>query len=357
MTKHLTSLSLLATTLLPLAACNFSLAGDSEGNFSASVEIGKLSAASAESDAASQALPPIEELKLLGYQVSSDFHDNGAIALGVLALDANGEAILDSRLYLEAEVSCDVSFPMGGWIQVGASHPADQSRPFRMAVDLDGSGSMASSDPSAQRIPASHMLIDVIDQSFPGSTFAAWEFNDEVVPLVGFTSDTSTVKAALSTVGSDGSTRLHDSVKEILDALSTTPTPGAQPAILLLSDGLDTASDADRDDVIYQAQSLGVPIYAVGLGGALDIPGLDFLGDLQVYSYYTGGMFTYIDHAGALEQAFEAMALGMTHGYQEITLVLQGGLYLPFSTCQVDLAARAGGQESHASFEFVVPLG
>jgi len=216
---------------------------------------------------------------------------------------------------------------------------------------------MDSSDPQGRRIPASQGLIDEIAESFPGSTFSAWEFNDDVNLLVDFTSDTGTVKSAVTSVGSYGSTRLHDSVQQILQGFAANPTADVQPAILLLSDGMDTASDADRSQVIAQAQALGVPIYAVGLGGALDIPGLNFVDDLQVYAHDTGGMFTYIDHAGALEQAFENMALGIAHGYQEITLVLDGGLYLPFSTCAVTLEARAGEQSGHASFEFVVPLG
>jgi len=313
--------------------------------------------ASAGSDEASKDLPPIGSLHLLGYAVSSDFHGDGAISLGMLALDANGQAILETDIYLEADVTCDVSFPMGGSIQIGTSHQPNQNQPFKMAIDLDGSGSMDSSDPQGRRIPASQGLIDEIAESFPGSTFSAWEFNDDVNLLVDFTSDTGTVKSAVTSVGSYGSTRLHDSVQQILQGFAANPTADVQPAILLLSDGMDTASDADRSQVIAQAQALGVPIYAVGLGGALDIPGLNFVDDLQVYAHDTGGMFTYIDHAGALEQAFENMALGIAHGYQEITLVLDGGLYLPFSTCAVTLEARAGEQSGHASFEFVVPLG
>ncbi len=357
MTTRYSSLALLAATLLPLSACDLSMSGDTEGNFEAELEIGRLNATSAASDEASRDLPPIGELHLLGYSVSSQFHSDGAISLGMLAMDTTGEAILDSDIYLEAEVTCDVSFPMGGSIHLGAAHQPDQNRPFQMAINLDGSGSMSSSDPQDRRIPASQMLIDVIDESFPGSTFAAWEFNDEVNLLVDFTSDTNAIKTAVTEVGADGSTRLHDSVQQILHGFATSQTPDAQPAILLLSDGMDTASNSDRSAVIAQAKQLGVPIYAVGLGGALDIPGLDFLDDLQVYAHDTGGMFAYIDHAGALEQAFETMALGISKGYQEITLVLDGGFYLPFSTCQVDLRARAGEQESHASFEFVVPFG
>lgn len=354
MIKDLTCLPALAALLLPVSGCIFSASAD--GTVEAEIEIGTLHAVSAESDDASRSLPPVESLHLLGYSVSNSFHDDGAIRLGLLALDANGEAILHNDLYLEAQVTCDVSFSMGGSIRVDATHEPNPGKPFQMAIDLDGSGSMDSSDPQDRRIPASQGLIRVVEDSFPGSTFAAWEFNDDVVQLIDFTADTTAVSSAVTRVGSEGSTRLHESVQQILDGFAAAPQPDAQPAILLLSDGMDTASDVGRDDVIAYANQLGVPIYAVGLGGALDIPGLDFLGDLQVYAHDTGGMFTYIDHAGSLEQAFENMALGISRGYQEVTLVLDGGFYLPFSTCEVDVLARAGEQERHASFEFVVPL-
>ncbi|MBW2459467.1 MAG: VWA domain-containing protein [Deltaproteobacteria bacterium] len=357
MTNRLTCLPFLAAALLPLTACDMSLVADSEGNFEGTIEIGTLAVTSAASDEASKGLPPIGSLHLLGYSVSSDFHGDGAISLGMLALDINGEAILDADIYLEADVTCDVSFPMGGSIQIGTAHQPNQGQPFQMAIDLDGSGSMGGSDPQDRRIPASQGLIDEINESFPGSTFSAWEFNDDVNLLIDFTTDTNAVKSAVTGVGSDGSTRLHDSVQQILQGFAANPNPATQPAILLLSDGMDTASDADRGAVISQAQALGVPIYAVGLGGALDIPGLNFVDDLQVYAHDTGGMFTYIDHAGALEQAFENMALGIANGYQEITLVLAGGFYLPFSTCSVTLEARAGESQGYASFEFVVPFG
>ena len=354
MTNDLTCLPALAALLLPLSGCVLSASAD--GSVEAEIEIGTLHATSAASDEASRELPPIESLHLLGYAVSGGFHGDGAIRLGVLALDGAGEAILDSNVYLDAQVTCDVSFPMGGSIRIDAAHQPAPGKPFQMALDLDGSGSMAGSDPQGRRIPASQGLIGVVQESFPGSTFAAWEFNDEVVQLIDFTSDTSAVSTAVTRVGSDGSTRLHESVQQILDGFAAAPQSDAQPAILLLSDGMDTASDVDRDDVIAYAKQLGVPIYAVGLGGALDIPGLDFVGDLQVYAHDTGGMFTFIEHSGALEQAFENMALGISRDYQEVTLVLDGGLFLPLSTCEVDLLARAGEQERHASFEFVVPL-
>ena len=352
MTKDLTCLPAVASLLLPLYGCSF--AASAQGDVE--IEIGTLHVASAESDDASRGLPPIEELHLLGYAVSGGFHHDGAIRLGVLALDDAGRAILDGDIYLEAQVACDVSFPMGGSVRIDAAHQPTPGKPFQMAIDLDGSGSMAGSDPQDRRIPASQTLIGAIDDSFPGSTFAAWEFNDEVTQLIDFTDDTSAVSSAMSRVGSEGSTLLHESLQQILQGFDAASQADAQPAILLLSDGMDTASNVDRSEVIAYANQLGVPIYAVGLGGALDIPGLDFVGDLQVYAHDTGGMFTYIEHSGALEQTFENMALGISRGYQEVTLVMEGGFYLPFSTCQVDLLARAGEQERHASFEFVVPL-
>jgi len=126
MTHRLSCLPFLAAALLPLTACNMQMYADSEGHFEGSIEVGTLAVASAGSDEASKDLPPIGSLHLLGYAVSSDFHGDGAISLGMLALDANGQAILETDIYLEADVTCDVSFPMGG-----ASRSARPTSPTR----------------------------------------------------------------------------------------------------------------------------------------------------------------------------------------------------------------------------------
>ena len=139
--------------------------------------------------------------------------------------------------------------------------------------------------------------------------------------------------------------------------MAASPDAAFQPALLVLSDGADNASDGvTADDVINKAKAAHIPIFGVGLGGALDVPGLSFVGDLQRYADETGGVFTYLKSADDLGARFEKLALGASKGRILADVHLTGGVFVPFSTITIKVEVHAGSKVATDSFDFIVPV-
>ncbi len=331
---------------------------DSDGTVDGYVEaeLGVLETATAETDAASWDLAAVADVRLLGYAASSGFHHGEPIEVSLLPLDADGHGIIDPDVYVAMSVQCEVGFGMSGSVAIEGAYQPDPSLPYQFGIGIDGSGSMVTSDSGRLRVPAGQGFVDAIVRAYPGSQFALTEFASEVTEWSALTADTEFVKQAMAQVGEDGSTRLHDATLELVRDLDAVRDASRQQAVLVLSDGMDTASDHDGDDVIDAARTAGIPIHAVSLGGALDVPGLSFVGDLQRYAYETGGLFVHVRDERQLERSFENLALSAAEGEIVLEVRLAGGLYLPFSTCSVNLDVHAGGAAAQTSFELVMPF-
>ena len=77
---------------------------------------------------------------------------------------------------------------------------------------------------------------------------------------------------------------------------------------------------------------------------------------MQQYAYETGGLFVHVRESNQLERSFENFALSAVEGELVLEVTLAGGLYLPFSTCSVNLDVHSGGAAARTSFDLVMPL-
>jgi hypothetical protein len=332
-------------------ACNVDAAID------ANLTLGHADAQTAADDSGSTSLAALSDLRLLGYRVSDTFHDDGHISVALLPRDAQGNAILDQKLFIKLVADCNVPFPMTAAVAVGQLNQPAPSTPFRMGVTLDTSGSMSSSDPDNLRVPAAGSFVDTIATAFPGSQFAAMKFGTEVTLLTNFTTDTAAFKSSLSSVGAEGSTAMHMATDQMLDLLINAPAGDFQPAMLVLSDGGDTGEgDYSADQLVAKANQHGIPISALALGGALDIPGLSFVSDLQVYAAGTNGYFNYVQGAASLNQSFENLAVMNSKGFIMVDVTMTGGVFVAFTTITISLEMHSGGQTKTVGFDFIVPL-
>lgn len=83
-------------------------------------------------------------------------------------------------------------------------------------------------------------------------------------PSAPFTSDPAVLQAAVSrNLRAGGRTALYDAIHEGLSYLSR--GTHARRALVILSDGLDNASETRFDEVLLRAQSSNAAIYAIGL--------------------------------------------------------------------------------------------
>ncbi len=319
-------------------------------------DLGVAEATTGADDSASLALAAIRSFDIVGTRVSRSFHSDGIVSIVAVPRDVTDKPLLDTRIFLKVTARASVPFPMSAQVRVaGTKTPAPQ--PFQMAVSIDSSGSMSSSDPGRVRVPAANGFVDLVSARFSGSEFAVWDFDTEVRALAPFSPDPASAKAATAQVREAGSTALHKGAMAALDALVLARKPGWQQGLLVLTDGMDNSSEpVTAKDVIAKAKGAQIPIYTLGLGGALDIPGLSFVGDIQEYAAETGGTFAYARDASRLTRAFDLMAASATSGSVEVEVDLSGGTYVPFSTVTIEVEARAGGASAKDSFELVVPL-
>jgi len=357
--------------LLTLAACGgggFSLNAGS-GGISAEAEgeadvpesvthPGKASFATAADASASAKLDAISSLRTVGYRVSSDFHSDGKVRFAFIPMGAEDAAILSKDIYVSFDVKSNVPFPIEGSAHVVAVHRPSDAKPLQAVFDVDGSGSMSSTDPKRKRIDAALRFAETLGEQDERNEIAVYEFSDEVHKRSDLTTVPEITREQLAQVGSDGSTALHDSMMDSIHYLAENRKDGYQPAILLLTDGMDNASDATPADVIAAAQENDIVVYGVSLGGAPDVPGLKFVGPVQRYAAATDGIYTHVDEADRLVDSFETVALARTHGWVEVEATLEGlgGVFVPFSKMSFDVGVQSGGETANASFSFIVPL-
>ncbi len=89
-------------------------------------------------------------------------------------------------------------------------------------------------------------------------------FSDGIDALGDFGLDARTIERAVKGIDVESSTRLYDAVIEGTRAIAG-PERKEKRALLVLSDGEDTASDATLDETVEAVRKAGVPVYAIGI--------------------------------------------------------------------------------------------
>ena len=130
--------------------------------------------------------------------------------------------------------------------------------PLTVGIAIDTSGSMVSALPEAQAAALEFLrrVITPRDRAF------AMGFSDQPYLLMPPTNDVSALEETLTGLRSVGWTTLHDAV---VTALYYFRGVRGQRALVLLSDGDDTASGVPFQDALEYGRRSGVGVYSVGL--------------------------------------------------------------------------------------------
>ena len=134
--------------------------------------------------------------------------------------------------------------------------------PVSWTILLDGSGSMG----LAGKIDAAKAAINaLVARRREGDDFALFVFDSQghAKEMVPFTENPAAISRALDVVKPWGKTAFFDALAE-MPARSELGR-NASRAIILLSDGIDNASNVTREDIEKQMEGLSIPIYAFGL--------------------------------------------------------------------------------------------
>ncbi len=163
--------------------------------------------------------------------------------------------------------------------------------PLTLGIAIDTSFSMASSLGEAQRAAAgfANNLLTPRDRGF------ALQFGGRPELLVPPIDDPEAVALSLEGLRAFGRTALYDAV---ITSLYYFRAERGQRALVLLTDGEDTASGTSWEDALAYARKSGVTIYAIGLGkGPRD--------QLTELAQVTGGRAFFIERADELAGIYD----------------------------------------------------
>jgi VWFA-related protein len=135
--------------------------------------------------------------------------------------------------------------------------------PVSLGIVLDTSGSMGGEKIQAAREAIRRFVYDLLG---PGDEMFLFRFDSRVMLVQGWTEDRSRLVRALGSVTPAGGTALYDAVAEAVP-LAASGTR-RKKALVVISDGNDTNSDIEVDEVRQMIRESEVMVYAIGIDGS-----------------------------------------------------------------------------------------
>lgn len=151
---------------------------------------------------------------------------------------------------------------------------ASEVAPVALVLALDTSASMA----DRAIVDAKSAIASMIQALGPQDRAALITFDGRVSVAQPLTSDKGALVAATNAASTGGDTAVYDALTAATELLKDVPA-SARRAVVLLTDGFDTASRTSRAEARARASAAGMPIYVVGLGSAIDRQALQSLAD------------------------------------------------------------------------------
>ena len=181
--------------------------------------------------------------------------------------------------------------------------------PFASVVLLDTSGSM-----ETRLSLARSAAIRFLDRLRIEDVAAVFKFDSKVEQVQEFSGGRDLAPMAFG-MRAKGMTKLNDAIVDAARALAEREEK--RKAIVVLSDGLDTFSDASSDKALESALAIGATIYTVDMSAT---EGKAFrnqqsAGILKSFAEKTGGRFVATPGGPALRDAFAMIADELGHQY------------------------------------------
>jgi VWFA-related protein len=134
-----------------------------------------------------------------------------------------------------------------------------ERRPLRIALALDISASMR--DKIDEVSDALRHFIGVLE---PADEIMVITFSGTMYVEQDFTSDRELLERVFSRLRPDQGTALYDAAREALRRVA--PGPAESKAVVLVTDGVDTASTATFDELRELARRSEVPVFSIAIG-------------------------------------------------------------------------------------------
>ena len=189
-------------------------------------------------------------------------------------------------------------------------------QPVALAILLDTSNSMEDKIATAQEA-----AIGFVRRMKKNDAIEVIEFNSQVRIPQPFTNDVGTLERAIRATTVNGSTSLYNaiyvSLKQLKDERAKSPEEIRRQAIIVLSDGDDTSSVIEYEDVLDLAKRSETAIYAIGLRQAETGRGkfkeAEFV--LRQLSQETGGRVFFPTSVSELPKIYEQISEELASQY------------------------------------------
>lgn len=180
-----------------------------------------------------------------------------------------------------------------------------------LAILFDISGSMRVADRAAAAKFAAHHVLSWLE---PGRDEAALlTFDSALHEVAPFTVDTRALQGALGEVDPFGATSLHDAIANAAKRAASR-SPERRRAVVVITDGLDTASELTPAAVSSIASEIDVPVYVIATVLPIDHPNRESSlvnnektiseeGTVEDLANWTGGAFFYTSAPSDTSQA------------------------------------------------------
>ena len=175
------------------------------------------------------------------------------VSVAVVVRDGDGRFIKG----LKAE---DFEIADNGKVRPIVQFQSGEAADARLALLVDSSGSMVVGAKRDRVQLAAHLLVSGFADQDEATVFG---FDSSLRRLTPFTRDAGQLRSAVSSLVPFGETCMYDAIVDTIRSVET-EAPRAR-ALVLLTDGVDTASVHNVQDAATAAAALDLPVYALGV--------------------------------------------------------------------------------------------
>ena len=150
---------------------------------------------------------------------------------------------------------------------VTVTHFSAERVPVSLGIALDTSGSMAGNKMQEAQAALDRLLFDLLDRQ---DEIFLIRFSNTPMLLQGWTTDRQQLSRALGRLTPNGGTAMYDAVAEAIPM--TLQGHNRKKALLVISDGNDTASSTNVRELKAQIRETETLVYAIGIDGQSEEP-------------------------------------------------------------------------------------
>jgi len=225
----------------------------------------------------------------------------------VSVTDANGQPVKNFR---PEDFSLEENGQPVDLIQVSG---AGEQGPVTTVLVIDKSGSMNHAN---KMKAAREAAIAFVQLMRPGDVTGVIAFNTQVTTVQPLTGDKEALIAAIKGIQAVDDTAMYDALHAASAMLE--PVSGRK-AIIIVTDGMNTAGQRTREETLTLVGEQGISIYTIGLGdpsqGTETYAGIDEP-TLKAIAEESGGVYTFAPDPEQLRELYELLSQRIQNEYR-----------------------------------------